>query len=143
MTLKSWTEENTDLRRVLYTAKKMQLVLMAVQPGEEIGEEVHNGRDQFFRVEIRQGRNLDRRHQDQDYLNKLRKADVGVGCNLPNLLTSDFLKAGTFASHCWLSRGSNCRDRCQSRPDRSLRVIPRATSDSQNRRGCRRPRIWR
>ena len=41
------TEENTDFRRVLYTGKKMQLVLMALQPGEEIGEEVHEDRDQF------------------------------------------------------------------------------------------------
>ena len=45
------TEENTDFRRVLYTGKKMQLVLMALQPGEEIGEEVHDDRDQFFRIE--------------------------------------------------------------------------------------------
>jgi mannose-6-phosphate isomerase-like protein (cupin superfamily) len=46
---------NDDFRRVLYTAKQMQLVLMALQPGEEIGEEVHNDRDQFFRVEKGKG----------------------------------------------------------------------------------------
>ncbi len=45
------TEKNSDFRRVLYTGKNMQLVLMAIQPGEEIGEEVHEDRDQFFRVE--------------------------------------------------------------------------------------------
>ena len=45
------TEENTDFRRVLYTGKKMQLVLMSLKAGEEIGEEVHEDRDQFFRVE--------------------------------------------------------------------------------------------
>lgn len=49
------TEENADYRRVLYTARNMQLVLMALQPGEEIGEEVHDGGDQFFRVEKGQG----------------------------------------------------------------------------------------
>ena len=49
------TEGNTDFRRVLYTAKNMQLVLMALQPGEEIGEEVHNDGDQFFRVEDGEG----------------------------------------------------------------------------------------
>ncbi len=49
------TEENTDFRRVLYTGKKMQLVLMALQPGEEIGEEVHEDRDQFFRIEEGEG----------------------------------------------------------------------------------------
>lgn len=45
------TETNTDFRRVLYTGRNMQLVLMALQPGEEIGEEVHDEGDQFFRVE--------------------------------------------------------------------------------------------
>lgn len=41
---------NADFRRVLYTAKHCQLVLMALKPGEEIGAEVHK-LDQFFRVE--------------------------------------------------------------------------------------------
>ncbi len=45
------TEENQDFRRVLYTGKSLQLVLMTLQPGEEIGEEVHQDRDQFFRIE--------------------------------------------------------------------------------------------
>ena len=45
------TEANTDFRRVLYTGKYLQLVLMALKPGEEIGEEVHQDHDQFFRVE--------------------------------------------------------------------------------------------
>ena len=48
------TEANSDFRRVLYTAHQLQLVLMALRPGEEIGEEVHKDRTQFFRVE--QGR---------------------------------------------------------------------------------------
>ena len=42
--------KNIDFRRVLYTAKHCQLVLMALQSGEEIGAEVHS-LDQFFRVE--------------------------------------------------------------------------------------------
>ncbi len=45
------TEENDDFRRVLYTGQHLQLVLMTLQPGEEIGEEVHDDRDQFFRIE--------------------------------------------------------------------------------------------
>lgn len=49
------TEENAEFRRVLYTAKEMQLVLMALRPGEEIGEEVHSDRDQFFRIEKGRG----------------------------------------------------------------------------------------
>jgi mannose-6-phosphate isomerase-like protein (cupin superfamily) len=42
--------ENRNFRRVLYTAKHSQLVLMALKPQEEIGAEVHH-LDQFFRVE--------------------------------------------------------------------------------------------
>lgn len=49
------TEENGDYRRVLYTAKHLQLVIMSLAPGEEIGEEVHKDRDQFFRVEKGKG----------------------------------------------------------------------------------------
>ena len=49
--IEDWTEDNLDFRQVLYTAQHMQLVLMALQPGEEIGEEVHETTDQFFRVE--------------------------------------------------------------------------------------------
>lgn len=49
--IETLTEENSDFRRVLYTGHNIQLVLMALQPGEEIGEETHEDRDQFFRVE--------------------------------------------------------------------------------------------
>jgi mannose-6-phosphate isomerase-like protein (cupin superfamily) len=49
------TEENRDFRRVLYTGKNLQLVLMALQPGEDIGEEVHDDHDQFFRIETGTG----------------------------------------------------------------------------------------
>ena len=42
--------KNSDFRRVLYTAKNCQLVLMALKPKEDIGAEVHK-LDQFFRVE--------------------------------------------------------------------------------------------
>jgi mannose-6-phosphate isomerase-like protein (cupin superfamily) len=49
------TEENSDFRHVLYTGKHMQLVLMSLGPGEEIGEEVHDDGDQFFRVEEGEG----------------------------------------------------------------------------------------
>ncbi|MFL6734142.1 MAG: cupin domain-containing protein [Sphingomicrobium sp.] len=45
------TVENEDFRRVLYTGQNLQLVLMTLQPGDEIGEEVHEDRDQFFRIE--------------------------------------------------------------------------------------------
>ncbi|MDD5026760.1 MAG: cupin domain-containing protein [Candidatus Peribacteraceae bacterium] len=44
------TIENANFRRVLYTAKHSQLVVMSIRPGEEIGEEVHT-LDQFIRIE--------------------------------------------------------------------------------------------
>ena len=40
--------ENEDFRRVLFTTERSQLVLMALKPGEEIGEEVHEGIDQML-----------------------------------------------------------------------------------------------
>jgi mannose-6-phosphate isomerase-like protein (cupin superfamily) len=50
------TTANTDFRRVLYTGKYSQLVLMNLRPGEEIGEEVHDDVDQFFRFEQGEGK---------------------------------------------------------------------------------------
>ena len=44
------TVENENFRKVLYTAKHSQLVVMSLKPGEEIGEEVHH-LDQFLRIE--------------------------------------------------------------------------------------------
>lgn len=45
------TLNNDNFREVLYTGKHMQLVVMSLKPGEDIGEEVHDSVDQFFRVE--------------------------------------------------------------------------------------------
>jgi mannose-6-phosphate isomerase-like protein (cupin superfamily) len=50
------TKENNNFRQVLYTGKYSQLVLMSLKPGEEIGSEVHNDIDQFFRFEDGQGK---------------------------------------------------------------------------------------
>ena len=50
------TLENKNFRKVLYTGKHSQLVLMSLRPGEEIGMEVHNDNDQFFRFEKGQGK---------------------------------------------------------------------------------------
>jgi mannose-6-phosphate isomerase-like protein (cupin superfamily) len=49
------TLSNSDFRRVLYTGKNSQLVLMNLIPGEEIGEEAHETIDQFFRFEKGEG----------------------------------------------------------------------------------------
>lgn len=50
------TLANNNFRKVLYTGKHSQLVLMSLKPGEEIGMEIHQDNDQFFRVEKGQGK---------------------------------------------------------------------------------------
>lgn len=50
------TLDNAYFREVLYTGKHSQLVLMALQPNEEIGMEVHPDNDQFFRFEKGEGK---------------------------------------------------------------------------------------
>ena len=50
------TLENENFRKVLYTSKHSQLVLMSLAPNEEIGMEVHSDNDQFFRFEKGQGK---------------------------------------------------------------------------------------
>ena len=49
------TLDNEDYRRVIFTGRHSQLVLMTIQPGEEIGREKHEGHDQFIRIESGQG----------------------------------------------------------------------------------------
>jgi len=56
LNLEKETLENENFRKVLYTAKNCQLVLMNLQPGEEIGMETHNQGDQFFRFEKGEGK---------------------------------------------------------------------------------------
>lgn len=50
------TLENENFRKVLYTASHSQLVLMSLKPGEDIGMEVHEDNDQFFRFEKGEGK---------------------------------------------------------------------------------------
>jgi mannose-6-phosphate isomerase-like protein (cupin superfamily) len=50
------TTENNNFRKVLYTGKNSQLVLMALKPGEDIGEEIHKDTDQFFRIDSGEGK---------------------------------------------------------------------------------------
>jgi mannose-6-phosphate isomerase-like protein (cupin superfamily) len=49
--IESETLKNTHFRQVLFTGKHAQLVVMCLQPGEQIGTEVHPNVDQFFRIE--------------------------------------------------------------------------------------------
>ena len=49
------TLANEDFRRVLFTGPNLQLVLMTLKPGEDIGQETHEGHDQFIRIEAGTG----------------------------------------------------------------------------------------
>jgi mannose-6-phosphate isomerase-like protein (cupin superfamily) len=49
------TLQNSNFRKVLFTGKHSQLVVMSLKPGEEIGNEIHNV-DQFFRFEAGEGK---------------------------------------------------------------------------------------
>jgi len=53
--LEEITEKNDNFRKVIYTGQHLQLVVMSLQPGQEIGAETHRDRDQFFRVEKGKG----------------------------------------------------------------------------------------
>lgn len=49
------TLENDNFRKVIFTAPHSQLVLMCIEPGDDIGEETHDKVDQFFRIESGEG----------------------------------------------------------------------------------------
>ncbi|HAU07785.1 MAG: hypothetical protein UW46_C0004G0080 [Candidatus Yanofskybacteria bacterium GW2011_GWF1_44_227] len=50
------TLENDNFRKVLYTGKFSQLVVMSLKPGEDIGMEIHDTVDQFFRIDSGKGK---------------------------------------------------------------------------------------
>jgi mannose-6-phosphate isomerase-like protein (cupin superfamily) len=82
------TKENENFRKVLYTAKNSQLVVMSLAPGEEIGEEVHT-LDQFIRIEKGKGKAVldGTEHEIED--NWAVVIPAGVRHNVIN--TSDYL----------------------------------------------------
>jgi mannose-6-phosphate isomerase-like protein (cupin superfamily) len=83
--LESFTKKNEEFRRVIYTAKHCQLVLMALHPKEEIGAEVHQ-LDQFFRVEEGTG---------EAVLDKVRTAiQPGFGILIPAGTNHNIINTG-------------------------------------------------
>jgi mannose-6-phosphate isomerase-like protein (cupin superfamily) len=87
--------DNTSFRKVLYTAPHLQLVLMSLLPGEEIGQETHSGTDQFFRIESGEGKCI---VDDTVYI--IEEGDViivpaGASHNIINTATQQSLKIYT------------------------------------------------
>jgi len=92
------TKENTDFRRVLYTGKYSQLVLMCLKPCEEIGAEVHPDIDQFFRIDKGEGKVI---IDDNEYQVKDGDAVIvpaGANHNVINTSDSEDLKLYTIYS---------------------------------------------
>ncbi|HSV42321.1 MAG TPA: cupin domain-containing protein [Methanomassiliicoccales archaeon] len=92
------TIKNTDFRHVLYTGKFSQLVLMSLQPGEEIGMEVHDDVDQFFRFEAGEGKVIidGAEHKVQDGMAVV--VPSGAKHNVVNTSKKDQLKLYTIYS---------------------------------------------
>jgi mannose-6-phosphate isomerase-like protein (cupin superfamily) len=92
------TLENNDFRRVLYTGKHSQLVLMSLQPNEEIGLETHRENDQFLRFEGGQGVCFidDNRYEVKD--GDAVIVPAGARHNVVNLSESEELKIYTIYS---------------------------------------------
>lgn len=92
------TLENENFRKVLYTAKHSQLVLMSLKPNEEIGMEIHPDNDQFFRFEHGEGKVI---IDGNEYSVKDGDAIVvpaGAEHNVINLSATDSLKLYTIYS---------------------------------------------
>lgn len=89
--------ENSYFRKVLYTAKHCQLVVMSLKPGEEIGEEIHQ-LDQFIRCESGQGKAIldGVTHRISDGYSVVVPA--GVKHNIINSSTNEPLKLYTLYS---------------------------------------------
>lgn len=89
------TLENPHFREVLFTAPKLQLVVMTLQPGEEIGLETHDDGDQFFRVEAGEGEALldGERHPLRD--GSIVVIPAGVEHNISNTSASEPLRVYT------------------------------------------------
>ena len=92
------TLENENFRKVIYTAKHCQLVLMSLRPREEIGMETHIDNDQFFRFEKGQGKCI---IDDNEYLVSDGSAIIvpaGAQHNVINMSATDDLKLYTIYS---------------------------------------------
>jgi len=92
------TLANNNFRKVLYTGKHSQLVLMSLEPREEIGLEVHEDNDQFFRFEQGRGRVIIDGHEYDVGDGLAIVVPAGAQHNVINLSEKEALKLYTIYS---------------------------------------------
>lgn len=92
------TEENGNFRKVLYTGKHSQLVLMSLKPGEDIGMEIHPDNDQFFRFEKGVGKCIIDGNEYEVADGFAVVVPAGAEHNVINTSTTDDLKLYTIYS---------------------------------------------
>ena len=92
------TLENKNFRKVLYTSKHSQLVLMSLKPHEEIGMEIHAHNDQFFRFEKGEGKCIVNGNFYEVSDGSAVVVPAGVEHNVINISDSEDLKLYTIYS---------------------------------------------
>jgi mannose-6-phosphate isomerase-like protein (cupin superfamily) len=92
------TEENTNFRKVLYTGKHSQLVLMSLLPNEDIGIETHQDNDQFFRFENGTGKCIIDGNEYEVGSGDVIIVPAGAKHNIINTSSSERLKIYTLYS---------------------------------------------
>jgi mannose-6-phosphate isomerase-like protein (cupin superfamily) len=123
--IESQTLKKTYFRRVLFTGKHAQLVVMCLQPGEEIGKEVHPNVDQFFRIE--QGEAKFVFNEKEEHV--VRDADAilvpaGTYHNVINVSKAKSLKLYTIYSPPNHPDGTAQRPRMRQRRSKRRSIIP-------------------
>ncbi len=92
------TLKNENFRKVLYTGKHSQLVVMSLLPGEDIGLEVHDKVDQFFRFEVGEGKAILNGEEIYFKSEDVLIVPAGTKHNLINTSQTDKLKLYTIYS---------------------------------------------
>ena len=86
------TVENSNFRKVLYTGEHMQLVLMSLKPGEDIGLETHEENDQFFRIDAGKGKIVIDETEYEVGDGDAVIVPAGTNHNVINISDSEYLK---------------------------------------------------
>jgi len=100
------TLKNENFRKVLYTGKHSQLVLMSLKPNEEIGMEVHPENDQFFRFEKGEGKCIIDGNESELRDGVAVIVPAGAQHNIINTSASEALKLYTIYSPAHHSDGT-------------------------------------